>query len=80
VGVEWREDEYHFLPGATDLAGEYGPDSCGITEGRYDLTEFFAEVRVPLLADKAFAKKLVSKRPAATLTATRPSAARPPGS
>jgi outer membrane receptor protein involved in Fe transport len=58
VGVEWRKDQYEFLPGATDLAGEYGPDSRGITAGEYDLTEFFAEVRVPLLADKSFAKEL----------------------
>jgi outer membrane receptor protein involved in Fe transport len=58
VGAEWRKDQYDFLPGATDLAGEYGPDSRGITAGEYDLTEYFAEVRVPLLADKPFVKAL----------------------
>ena len=58
AGVEYRKDEYSFVPGATDLAGEYGPDSRGSIEGAYDLTEVFAEIRVPLLADKPFAKQL----------------------
>jgi outer membrane receptor protein involved in Fe transport len=58
VGLEWRKDEYNFLPGATDLAGEYGPDSRGITAGQYDVTEYFAEFRVPILAGKPFVKAL----------------------
>jgi len=58
AGVEYRKDEYSFVPGATDLAGEYGPDSRGSIDGAYDLTELFAEMRVPLLADKPFAKLL----------------------
>ena len=58
AGVEYRKDEYSFVPGATDLAGEYGPDSRGSIEGAYDLTEVFAELRVPLLADKPFVKML----------------------
>jgi iron complex outermembrane recepter protein len=58
IGVEWRKDDYEFIPGATDLAGEYGPDSRGITAGNYDVKEYFAEVRVPLLADKPFVHQL----------------------
>jgi len=58
VGAEYRKDDYSFVPGATDLAGEYGPDSRGITQGEYDVTELFAEVRVPLLADKPGVKLL----------------------
>lgn len=58
LGAEYRKDDYNFVPGATDLAGEYGPDSRGITQGEYDVTELFAEVRVPLLADAPFAKLL----------------------
>jgi iron complex outermembrane recepter protein len=52
VGVEYHSDDYQFMPGATDLAREYGSASRGITAGRYDVKEVFAEVRVPLLADK----------------------------
>jgi len=58
VGAEYRKDDYSFEPGATDLAGEYGPDSRGSIDGGYDVTEIFGEVRVPLLADKPFAKLL----------------------
>jgi iron complex outermembrane recepter protein len=51
VGVEYRSDDYEYLPGATDLAREYGSASRGVTRGRYDVSEVFAEVRVPLLSD-----------------------------
>ncbi|HKQ14747.1 MAG TPA: TonB-dependent receptor [Steroidobacteraceae bacterium] len=51
VGYEYRSDDYEFLPGATDLAKEYGSASRGITAGGYDVSEVFGEVRVPLLAD-----------------------------
>jgi len=55
VGLEYRSDDYEFMPGATDLALEYGSASRGVTAGRFDVSEAFAEVRVPLLADKPFA-------------------------
>ncbi len=58
VGVEFRDDDYRYLPGATDLAGEYGSASRGITEGGYSVSEVFAEVRIPLLSDKPFADVL----------------------
>lgn len=51
VGYEYRSDDYEYLPGATDLAREYGSASRGITTGGYDVSEVFGEVRVPLLAD-----------------------------
>jgi iron complex outermembrane recepter protein len=51
VGYEYRSDDYEFLPGATDLAKEYGSASRGITAGGYDVSEVFGEVRVPLLSD-----------------------------
>lgn len=51
LGTEYREDEYVFMPGATDLNREYGSASRGITRGGFDVTEYFGEVRVPLLAD-----------------------------
>jgi iron complex outermembrane recepter protein len=58
VGAEYRSDDYIFLPGATDLAREYGSASRGITEGGFDVKEAFAEVRVPLLNDMPFADVL----------------------
>lgn len=58
VGFEYRKDEYNFTPGATDLAGEYGPISRGITAGEFDVTEFFGEVRIPILSDRPFFETL----------------------
>jgi outer membrane receptor protein involved in Fe transport len=58
IGVEYRSDSYEFMPGATDLAREYGSASRGITAGRYDVSEVFGEVRVPLLSEKPFAEVL----------------------
>ena len=58
IGFEYRDDDYRYTPGATDLAREYGSASRGITKGGYDVTEEFAELRLPLLADKPFADVL----------------------
>jgi iron complex outermembrane receptor protein len=58
IGVEYRDDDYEYLPGATDLAREYGTASRGVTAGGYDVSEAFVELRVPLLADKPFADVL----------------------
>lgn len=58
VGVEYREDQYSFTPGATDLAGEYGRISRGALAGSYDVSEYFAEVRVPILAELPFSEEL----------------------
>lgn len=52
AGVEYRDDQYSFTPGATDLGGEYGPTSRSSLAGQYDVTEFFGEVRIPILADR----------------------------
>jgi iron complex outermembrane recepter protein len=58
IGAEYRDDQYRFLPGATDLAKEYGSASRGITDGGYDVSEVFGEVRVPILSDQPFADVL----------------------
>lgn len=58
VGVEFRDDKYRYMPGATDLAMEYGSASRGITQGGFSVSEAFAEVRIPLLSDKPFADVL----------------------
>lgn len=54
LGAEYRQDEYVYMPGATDLNREYGSASRGITQGGYDVAEFFGEIRVPILADLPF--------------------------
>jgi iron complex outermembrane recepter protein len=58
IGAEYHSDDYRFLPGATDLAHEYGSASRGITEGGYHVSEVFGEVRVPLLSGVPFADVL----------------------
>jgi outer membrane receptor protein involved in Fe transport len=58
VGFEYRDDFFNFTPGATDLGGEYGTGSLGITEGAYNVKEFFSEVRIPILADMTFFETL----------------------
>jgi iron complex outermembrane recepter protein len=58
IGVEHRDDNYEYMPGATDLAREYGSASRGITRGGYDVSELFGELRIPILADLPFADML----------------------
>ena len=59
IGVEYRSDHYEFMPGATDLAREYGSASRGITRRTvFDVSEVFAEVRVPTAFRKPFADVL----------------------
>jgi iron complex outermembrane receptor protein len=58
IGFEYRDDEYEYMPGATDLTREYGSASRGITSGGYDVNEVFGEIRIPLLDDKPFADLL----------------------
>lgn len=58
LGFEYRKDKYDYMPGATDLAREYGSSSRGITEGGYDVAELFGELRVPILSGVSFADSL----------------------
>ena len=58
VGTEYRKDIYDFNPSPLDLANEYGPVSQKPVSGQFDLTELFGEIRVPILADTAFADML----------------------
>lgn len=58
LGFEHRSDDYQYLPGATDLAREYGSSSRGTTAGGYEVTELFGEVRVPILAGMAYVEEL----------------------
>lgn len=58
VGFEYRKDDYQYVPGATDQSREYGSSSRGITAGGYEVTEFFGELRVPILSGVQFADEL----------------------
>ncbi|MDQ8755492.1 TonB-dependent receptor [Sphingosinicella sp. LHD-64] len=58
AGVEARRDQYDFNPSPQDLAGEYGPGSQAATGGRFNLMEFFGEMRVPILSGQPFAETL----------------------
>ena len=49
LGFEQRDDKYDFRPDTADQGGEFTSDPLPPIEGEIDLTEFFAEARVPLL-------------------------------
>lgn len=57
VGFEQREDKYDFRPDTAAQGGEFGDPQPPI-EGAIDLTEFFAEARIPLIAGVPFADYL----------------------
>lgn len=52
-GAEYREFSIDDRPSELTLAGDlWGESSAGVTAGEDDVTELFAEVEVPLIADK----------------------------
>lgn len=57
VGFEQRDEAYDFRPDTAAQGGEFGDPQPPIF-GEMDLTEFFAEARVPLLEGAAFAEYL----------------------
>lgn len=59
LGVEHRREFAEFIPDTFLSSGDVGGFNAGDpTEGAYNLTEFFGEVTVPLLADKPFFQRL----------------------
>src|SRR5690606_2545196 len=58
VGAEHRKEEGAYAPDALAQAGLTSTLAAGPTKGEYDLTEFYAELNVPVLADMAGAKEL----------------------
>lgn len=58
VGFEYRKESFSYNPSAMDIAGEYGNGSSSPLDGEIDVSELFAEVRVPLLADRQFVHSL----------------------
>jgi iron complex outermembrane receptor protein len=63
AGVEYREEKSESVPHALlQKGGETANTKDGprkVVKGSYDVSEIFAELRVPLLTDVAFAKDLV---------------------
>ena len=57
IGFEERQDKFEFRPDTAAQGGEFGDPQPAINEG-IDLTEFFAEARVPLLEGAALAQYL----------------------
>lgn len=59
-GVEWRQEEYHSLPAEIAASGDLTATAIApqFTEGEFDVSEAFAEVRVPLLRDLPAIKSL----------------------
>lgn len=58
LGAEYRRDSYVFNPSPLDIAREYGSVSQSPVEGSTTVHEVFGELRVPILADMAFADEL----------------------
>lgn len=51
AGFEYRDDQYSFRPDTAAQGGEFSANPQPPIEASIDLTEFFFEARVPLLAD-----------------------------
>ncbi|MGH6950323.1 MAG: TonB-dependent receptor domain-containing protein [Vitreimonas sp.] len=58
LGAEYRELSGFFQPDAVVVAGESSDIPAQPTSGSYDVTEFYGEVDVPILADMSFAHEL----------------------
>ena len=57
-GYEMREESGFTSPDALIVTGATSGNASQPTEGSYDVTEFFAEVNIPLLADAPMAQSL----------------------
>jgi outer membrane receptor protein involved in Fe transport len=64
AGYEYRQEESSFQPGGLELAGltfgTIGSNGGPVnpSSGKIEVSEFFAEARVPILADMMFAERL----------------------
>jgi iron complex outermembrane recepter protein len=58
VGFEWREESAMFKPDSVTEAGESIANQTFSTNGSFEVSEFYAEVNVPLLADLPAVKEL----------------------
>lgn len=58
LGAEYREEDSRDTPDAITQAGQASGNATPETIGGFNVTELFAEARIPLLADKAWVKAL----------------------
>ncbi|SEK87335.1 iron complex outermembrane recepter protein [Pseudoxanthomonas sp. GM95] len=58
VGAERREEQGSYTPDAFAQTGEYTGLAADTTLGEYSVNEAYAELNIPVLADKPFAKEL----------------------
>ncbi|ELX08582.1 putative vitamin B12 transporter [Janthinobacterium sp. HH01] len=58
AGFEWRKESSSSIPDALTQGGLISGAVLPATSGSFSVREFFAEARVPLLKDRAFAKDL----------------------
>ncbi|MDZ7769668.1 MAG: TonB-dependent receptor [Woeseiaceae bacterium] len=58
AGVEFRDHEGSFRPDPIAASGETAGIPSGATAGGFDVTEFYGELNIPLIADAAFADLL----------------------
>lgn len=59
AGFEWRKDKSEYIPDPALEAGDIlGSGAQNPVKGDYDVWEVFAEVLLPLLTDRAFAREL----------------------
>ena len=52
IGFEYREEKGSFTPDPVVAAGETADVPTSPTDGKFDVTEFYGEVIVPILADR----------------------------
>lgn len=57
-GIEHRREEGRFVPDAVTQTGQSTGLTAQITEGKYDLSEAYVELEVPVLADAPLAEEL----------------------
>jgi iron complex outermembrane receptor protein len=58
AGIEYRDHEGSFRPDPIAASGETAGIPSGATAGGFDVTEFYGELNIPLIADAAFADLL----------------------
>jgi outer membrane receptor protein involved in Fe transport len=58
IGMEYREEKSDQIQDALSASGALFYNAIGRTKGEYDITEAYAELVVPILADKFLAKQL----------------------
>ncbi len=58
AGVEYREYKGSYRPDTLTVTGEYNGVPSLPTSGKYDVSEYFVELSIPLLADAAIAERI----------------------